>query len=207
MTRREFLSAAPAAAHGWASRKQWHLPVQIILDSRVPWRPERIAKFWWHIWPEAVREFAWCDILIDRTLGHGEVGRAPGREPMVTGLRRSALNLVITDRLPLEWDQGRALAGVTTLYRGFHLCMLAWAFAHVNQVPFVAVNTCVHEMLHALMLDIFEYRPTGVSGWAREFRIDWYATRLWLLRDGFAIHDSTGIYLERLRANAKRLGE
>ena len=206
MTRRQFL-LAPAALRLWPRHETLRLPVQIILDSRIPWRQDRIAKFWWHIWPEAVREFAWCGIRIDRTLGHGEVGRSPGRQPMVTGLRRDALNLVVTDRLPMEWDQGRALAGVTTLYRGFHLCMVAWAFAHVNQIPFVSTNTCVHEMLHALMLDIFEYRPTGVAGWMRESRIDWYATRLWLLRDGFAIRDSAGIYLERLRANAAKLGD
>ncbi len=207
MTRRQFLSLAPAAALSWPRREILHLPVQIILDNKIQWRPEKIARFWWHIWPEAVREFGWCDIQIDRTLGQGEVGRPPGRQPMVTGLKRSALNLVVTDRLPMEWDQGRALAGVTTLYRGFHLCMVAWAFEHGNQVPFVSTNTCVHEMLHALMLDIFEFRPAGVKGWLRESRIDWYATRLWLLRDGLAIHSSAKEYLKRLRANAIRLGE
>jgi hypothetical protein len=198
---------APVAALVWPRREILHLPVNIVLDGKIQWHPERIARFWWHIWPEAVRELVWCGIQIDRTLGQGEVGRPPGREPVVTGLRRSALNLVVTDRLPMEWDQGRALAGVTTRYRGFHLCMIAWAFAHVNQVPFVATNTCVHEMLHALMLDIFEYRPDGLAGWTREERIDYYATRLWLLRDGRAIHDSARVYLERLQANAKRLGE
>lgn len=124
----------------------------------------------------------------------------------MTGLERDAINLVVTDRLPLEWDLGRALSGVTTLYRGYHLCMLAWAFSHVNQIPFFSVNTCVHEMLHALMLDIYESRPKGVPGWARESRIDYYATRLWLLRDGVAIRQSAERYMERLRADSRRLG-
>ena len=207
MTRRRFVSAPLVAALSWRDRETLILPVNLILDSKIPWRPEKIAKFWRHIWPETVREFRWCGIRIEPTMGQGEVARPPGREPLVTGLKRSALNIVVTDTLPMEWDQGRALAGVTTIYRGFHLCMLAWAFAHVNQVPFLATNTCVHEMLHALLLDIFEFRPSGIAGWMRESRIDWYATRLWLLRDGGEIYSSAKVYLERLRENARRLGE
>jgi hypothetical protein len=77
--------------------------------------------------------------------------------------------------------------------------MVALRHAHGNQIPFLSVNTCVHELLHALMGDIFEGRPTGVCGQAREFRVDCYATRLWLWHDGGAIRRAAKNYVERLR--------
>jgi hypothetical protein len=39
-----------------------------------------------------------------------------------------------------------------------------------------------------------------LPGELREFRIDWYATRLWLLHDGAGVRESARTYLERLRA-------
>jgi len=50
-----------------------------------------------------------------------------------------------------------------------------------------------------LLQDIFEIHPQGLPGYEREFRIDWYATRLWLFHDGAAIRKSAEVYLERLR--------
>ena len=40
--------------------------------------------------------------------------------------------------------------------------------------PLIAVNTCVHELLHALMLDIFEPRqpPSGKPGSSRRLAGD-----------------------------------
>jgi hypothetical protein len=37
-----------------------------------------------------------------------------------------------------------------------------------------------------------------LAGQAREFRIDWYATRLWLWHDGGAIRQTAQKYVERL---------
>ena len=117
---------------------------------------------------------------------------------MITGIERRVLNLVLTDTIPVEWDNGRGLSGATTFYRGFHVCMLALRSSHAHQIPFLSVNTCVHEMLHAFLLDIFENRPRGFKGQSREFRVDWYATRLWLFHDGAAIRASTRKYVARL---------
>jgi len=47
--------------------------------------------------------------------GPGEVRRSAGGNPVFVGLRRGVINLVLTDQLPPYWDNGRALAGVTTL--------------------------------------------------------------------------------------------
>ena len=99
----------------------------------------------------------------------------------------------------MEWDKGRALSGVTTRYHGYHICLIALNHAHCHEIPLLSVNTCMHELLHAFFEDIFESRPQGFHGAVREFRIDLYATRLWLFHEGAAIRDASRTYLERLR--------
>jgi hypothetical protein len=201
MTRREFLSTIPAAALvPAASQALVVVPVHQILNSHANLLAEQIGSFWSRIWPEAVRDFGFCGIRFDCTVTTGEVKRSPGDRPVFTGLDRSVLNFVITDRIPMAWDGGRALSGVTTMFEGYPLCMVALNHAHCHQIPFLSVNTCVHELLHVLMLDIFEGRPDGFAGQAREFRIDCYATGLWLFHDGAAIRKSAHTYVERLRA-------
>jgi hypothetical protein len=110
------------------------------------------------------------------------------------------LNLVLTDHIPMKWDNGRALAGATTIFEGYHVSLIALQYAHGNQVPFFSVNTCVHEMLHALLQDVFVSRPNWFQGGERESRTDWYATCLWLFHNGAAVRQSARGYLERLQA-------
>jgi hypothetical protein len=196
MTRRQFL-ALPAVFSRSASTPIT-VPVRIVIDTKARWTPRQIGRFWSVIWPEAVIDFARCGIRLENSNGTGEVERPPFRQPVLSGLIAGALNLVVTDRIPTEWDNGRALAGVTVLYRGYHVCMVALTEAHGNQIPFLSVNTCVHEILHALLHDIFVSRPGGMRGQAREARIDWYATTLWLFRTGTAIREPARTYLELL---------
>jgi hypothetical protein len=208
MTRREFLSTVPAAAvvPAVVSRSALVVPVHQILNSHANLRPEQISGFWSKMWPEAVRDFGSCGIRFDSTVRTAEVRRSPGDRPIFTGLDRSVLNFVITDQIPMVWDSGRALSGVTTMFEGYPLCMVALNYAHCHQIPFLSVNTCVHEILHALMLDIFESRPDGFMGQAREFRIDCYATGLWLFHEGAAIRKSAHTYVDRLRAEVASRG-
>jgi hypothetical protein len=56
--------------------------------------------------------------------------------------------------------------------------------------------------LHALLQDIFVSRPRWYQSGGREFRIDWYASRLWLFHDGAAIRESPQVCLDRLRSAA-----
>jgi hypothetical protein len=198
MTRREFFSLAAAAVVPTISQAPLIVPVHLVLDGRAKWRPEQIRRFWSSIWPEAVRNFGWCGIQLQSSLRAGQVWRPPSREPVVTGLDPGMINLVITDQIPVEWDSGRALSGVAMRYRGYDLCMVALSHAHGHQIPLLSVNTCIHELLHVLLHDIFESRPQGLPGQAREFRIDWYATRLWLFHDGAAIRKAAHTSVERL---------
>ena len=98
------------------------------------------------VWPEAFRDLGRSGIRLDASPAVGEVWRPPGREPMLGGIEHGVLNIILTGTIPMEWDQGRGLSGVTTLYRGFHVCMIALSRAHVNQIPFLSLNTCLHEM-------------------------------------------------------------
>ena len=192
ITRREFFSLALAAVAPGGPPANLLVPVQIVLDSKAKLKQEQIARFWSRLWPEAVRDFGRCGIRLQSSLQNGEVGRPPGREPVISGLSAGAINLVITDQIPMEWDKGRALCGVATWYRGHRLCMIALSRAHGHEIPLLSVNTCVHELLHVLLGDIFDRRPTGLASVVRELRIDWYATRMWVLGDGDVIRGHAG---------------
>jgi hypothetical protein len=169
------------------------------MDRRAECPPELLHDFWWNIWPEAFRNFQQGGIELQTSDGPGEIRRSPSDRPIFVGLRRGVINLVLTGHIPMDWDNGRALPGATTIYQGYHICMLALRYAHGNQIPFLSVNTCVHEFLHALLGDIFVSSPKWYQTGEREFRIDWYATRLWLFHDGAAIRQSAQAYLDRLR--------
>ncbi len=178
------------------------MPVHRVTDADAKYAPGQLHQFWTKIWPEAVRDFGRGGIDLQTTDTTGEVRRSPGDRPVFIGLRRGVLNLVVTDHVPLMWDKSRALAGATAIYDGYHVCVVAVRYAHGDQIPFLAVNTCVHEMLHALLGDVFVNRPSSFQSGSRELRIDSYATGLWLFHDGAAIRKSAQSYLARLRAGA-----
>ena len=201
MTRREFVSmaAATAAIPGGAQAKLI-LPVRRVMNSRAKHTSQQIRGFSSTIWPEAARDFQRCGIELQSSEGKGEVKRSPGDRPVFTGLERGLINMVVTDHIPMSWDGGRALSGVSTRYEGYHLCVVALDHAHGHQIPLLSVNTCVHELLHVLLEEIFVNRPNPMQRGGRELRIDWYATRLWLFHDGWAIRAAVEAYLERARA-------
>src|SRR5689334_18923313 len=167
------------------------------MDKRARCTPEQLYKFWWTIWPEAVRDFERGGIRFQTSDAEGEIKRSPGGRPVFAGLQRGVINLVITDNVPLDYG---GVAGVTTLWEGYHLCVIALNNAHANQVPYFSVNTCVHELLHLILEDVFLRRPKWYQTGDREFRIDRYGTRLWLFGDGGEIRNSAERYLARLRA-------
>ncbi len=194
MTRRDFISVAAAARAVAPARLS--VPVHRITDTRAAIPPERLGHFWSAIWPEAFRTFGYGGIDLQTSDGPGEVGHSAADRPILTGLRRGSINLVLTGSLPLYWDNARALPGVTTLYHGYPVCMIALRYAHGNRVPLLSLNTCVHELLHALLGDILLTRPTAFQASEREYRTDWHATRLWLFHDGAAIRKSAKAYLD-----------
>jgi hypothetical protein len=200
MTRRAFIRTAGAAIPSSHADQRLAVPVHRIFDQRAQCPPEERNQFWWSIWPEAVRDFSRGGIDLRTSDGPGEVRRSPGDRPIIAGVRRGVINLVLTDFIPMYWDRGRAQAGVATIYDGYHICMLALRYAHGNQVPFLSVNTCVHELLHALLQDVFVRQPKWFQSGEREARTDWYATLLWLSHDGAAVRKSARAYLDRLRS-------
>jgi hypothetical protein len=195
MTRRDFVLAAAMAK---AAPGAVIVPVHRVVDARAKCTSEQFRRFWWSIWPEAVRDFDKCGIHLRTSDAAGEIRRTAGDRPLFMGLQRGAVNLVLTGQLPLYWDNARALPGVTTLHDGYHLCLIALPYAHGHQVPFLSVNTCVHELLHALMQDIFVTRPKWFQTAGREFLIDSYATGMWLFRDCAAVRKSARDYVDRL---------
>jgi len=201
MTRRAFLWTAAAIRS--TAQGLLRVPIHRVMDVRAHCTPEQLRQFWSSIWPETVRDFSQGGIELQTSDGRGEVRRSAGDNPMFVGLHRGVINLVLTDHIPLYWDNGRALAGVTTLWDGYPVSMIAIPYAHGNQIPFLSVNTCVHELLHALLQDIFISRPKLYQSDGREFRSDWYATSLWLFHNGAAIRESAQACLDRLRSGRR----
>ncbi len=202
MTRRKLIgTAATALGSLTAAPAPVILPVHRITDARSHFAPEDLARFWWSIWPEAFREFSACGIMLQTTDGPGEIRRSPGDRPIFIGLERGVLNLLLTDHIPLFWDNGRALSGITVLLENvYHVCLLALRYAHANQAPFLSLNTCVHEMLHAVMQDIFlSTRPGWFRSGEHESRVDWHATELWLFGGSGTVRESARAYVQRLR--------
>jgi hypothetical protein len=196
-TRRAFLGLVPVALAA-TSPPLVTVPVDILFDADAK-LSDYYVRLFWALWAEAVRDFGWCGVFFRTRVRAAGMWRPQHRQPVISGLGEGVLNLVVTDTIPLEWDRTRIVRGVTTLYRGHHLCLIAMHQANRHRVPLIGVNTVVHELLHALLLDIFEPRPGGASGQAREFRVDWLATRLWLFHAGGGIRESARQYVERLR--------
>jgi hypothetical protein len=172
------------------------------MDTRAVVSKETLERFWGKIWPEAFRDFSRSGVELKTSDGTGEIRKSPADRPVIMGLQHGVINLVLTNHIPMYWDNGRALAGVSALYGPHHLCMIALRYAHGHQIPFLSVNTCVHEMLHVLLQDIYANRPKWYQAGEHETRIDWYATRMWLFRDGSAIRKAARAYVERLRATS-----
>jgi hypothetical protein len=201
MTRRDFVwTAAAARAIPAVAQVPLIVPVHRVMDKRAQCTPEQLRGISSSIWQEAVRDFSRSGIQLQTSEGTGEIRLTPGDRPIFIGLERGVINVVFTDRVPMHWDHGRSLAGVTALYDGYHLCVIALSYAHGHQMPFLSVNTCVHELLHALLQDILVSGPTWYQTGGRELRIDWYATLLWLFHDGAAVRKSAQAYLRRLRS-------
>jgi hypothetical protein len=196
MRRRDFLGMAVPLAVQAATPPRITVPVHRILDVRVK-DPQR----WPKIWNEAVQDYRQGGIDFDVTDGPGEVRLSAADNPIFVGLRGRAINVVVTETLPMYWDAGRALAGMSTIHDGYHVCMIALRYAHGNQVAFVSVNTCLHEILHVLLQDIFIKPPKWYQASGREMRVDYYATRLWLFHDGEAVRKSAESYLKRLQGS------
>jgi hypothetical protein len=191
VTRRSFLLTAVA-------RPPLIVPVRRVIDKRANCTSKQWQHWWNVVWPEAVREFDRGGIRLQVTDAPGEIKRLPSSRPAFDGLARGTINLVITDHVPMDYG---GVAGVTTRWEGYDLCVIAVSDAHANQVPYFSVNTCVHELLHLLLQDLLLTKPKWYEVGEREFRIDYYATRLWLFHDGEAIRKTAEAYLRRLQSH------
>lgn len=191
MTRRTLLAGALTAATTTAIT----VPVAQIIDRNARFHPAHLRRYTRKILPEAFRDFRRAGIHLQLTEQPGEILRYPTGRPLFKGLHPGAINLVLTVRTPLSWDAGRGVAGTATRYEGHDICLIALDEARPHQIPFVSVNTCVHELLHILLDDTRTARPHGWRGSLRESRIDALATRLWLFGDGAEIHTAAANYL------------
>ena len=182
---------------GAAAPSRVLLPVNRVTDTRAKIPPDVHRRFWGTVWPEAVRTFHRGGVELQCTDTKGAVKFSAADRPMMEGLDKGKLNLVLTDRIPMLWDNARGLAGVTTIYERCDVSVIAMRRAHAFRVPFVDTNTVVHEMLHALLGDVLVKRPKWYQTNEREWRVDAYATRLWMLGDGAAVRRAVAAYVAR----------
>jgi hypothetical protein len=197
LTRRALFALPFAAA---AAETVVAVPVRIVIDRRPKFTPDRL-RYWQAIWDQAWGDFARIGVRLNATVVEGEIKRSPGDRPIFEGLDRSALNVVVTDHIPMKWDQGLALRGVAFRYSGCDTILIALNYAVRHQVPFFSINTCEHEMLHVFLGDIFEKPPGGVKGQWREYRIEGYGSRMWLFHAAAYVKEGARKYAEHLRQN------
>ncbi len=175
-----------------ASTMPSEVRVHILTDLVCPPREPRFRSFFEVILPEACRDLAKAGVRTVVSEGHCRLERRPNRAPVIGGLAHDRINVVLTRTVPMEWDRCRALRGLAFRYRGAEVCLIALDHAHPHRVPYFAVNTCLHELLHVLAGDTGR-RKVGFAGDLAEFRIDILATRLWLRRDTGQRHDRVNV--------------
>jgi hypothetical protein len=202
VTRRALLLAPVAAAV--AAEAPVTVPVRVVIDKRPKFAAERL-RYWQSIWDQAWGDFARIGVRLEASRVEGEIKRSPGDRPIFVGLDRAALNVVVTDHIPMLWDQGRALRGVAFRYEGYDTVLIALNYAARHQVPFFSINTCEHELLHVLLGDIFENHPGAVKEQFREYRIEAYGSRMWLFHVGRFVRDEARRYVaKRMNGDAGR---
>lgn len=199
MTRRTLLQAAALALPLRVDRLA--VPVLRLNDKYSRATAEQRTQFATDVWLPAVKAFARSGIDLQISEREGEVLKHPSGKPSFRGAERGIINIVITDRIPLDWDMGRSVSGATSIYEGRCVCVISLDEAHGNQIPFFSVNTVIHELLHALLGDIFNSRTGAINGQSRESRIDYLATRLWLFGDGSAVRPPARATLAHLARN------
>ncbi len=138
LTRRQLLGAMAAGGALTGRAGDLVVPVHQIFDGSTKWNQERLSWFRSRLWPEAEGDLKKCGIRLQVTSATGDVERPAWREPVVKGLQRGVINFVITGRIPILWDRGRGLSGVSSLYRGHHMCMIALIRANMHQAPFIS---------------------------------------------------------------------
>ena len=113
MTRRQFLLAAGTAAAG---ADKLVVPVRLILDAQVKWKPYEAEWFRSRLWAEAVRDLTACGIRLQTAQGTGEVARPPFRAMPQT---QGGLPCLVSRSLPFRSSNSetRATAMLLAHYR------------------------------------------------------------------------------------------
>jgi len=198
ITRRAVLGV-PGVALALMQPRPLVVPVHRVMNRWARCSVETYQRFWFRIWPEAVRDFGRGGVELQCTDRQGEIKQMASGKPLFSGIERGVLNVVLTDQIPAYWDEARSLAGISGFYGGYALCVIAMNNAHGDRIPFLSTNTCVHEMLHVLMQDVFGNRSKWYQSSEHEARVDWYATQLWLFGNGAAVRRSAADAVKRLQ--------
>jgi hypothetical protein len=179
------------------------VPVQVVLNKLAKWTSAERDSFRNNVWNEAVQVLRKCGISLRATEREGEIHKYPSGRPRIVGMQYGVLNIVLTDTIPMAWDNGRGVAGVATVYEGYHLALISIRAAHGNRVPFLHVNTVLHELIHMFFEDFYVPREGRLSGQAHEHVIDWHATRMWLFSDGDHVKHSAAQYIKCLNRGCR----
>src|SRR5688572_14554156 len=102
MTRRRFVFATSSVALCGAPQTL-DIPVHLIFDSRANLNAAQLGRFS-TIWTEAVRDLARCGIKVRSTRANSEIRRSPSGAPVFVGLAPNVINMVVTSRIPTQWD-------------------------------------------------------------------------------------------------------
>lgn len=115
--------ALPWASSARGAGGPVEVPVVCLTNTRAATTPEAVRAFRAGVWAAAVRSFAEGGVALRVRERAGEIPQYPSSRPRFVGLARGERNVVLTDPIALEWDRGRQVAGGSTVYEGYVVCV------------------------------------------------------------------------------------
>src|SRR5258708_5391571 len=100
MTRRDLVQALALVVP--APETHLEITIRRVMDKYARSSPAQIRSFLSAVWNEAVRDFARGSITLRIVESEGEVLRHPSGRPSFKCLDRSMINVVLTDRVPVD---------------------------------------------------------------------------------------------------------
>jgi hypothetical protein len=149
-----------------------NLPIVVHIDRRGSQiRTTHVRWFWECLLREAEHDLIHAGVRITSTVGQGWIERGD-IDAFFHGVQPEAINVYVTHWIPLCWDLGRGLCGLSGLAGATEVIVVSAENAHRHIVPYLATNTLAHEIGHVLRGDLRLRNPGGWEEQQRELSLD-----------------------------------
>jgi hypothetical protein len=127
--------------------------------------------------PEALLDLTKAGVAPIVRWGGGWIERKEA-DALFHGVVPKAVNVFVTPWVPLCWDKGMGLCGLSGIAAGTDTVIVSTANAHRHLVPYLATNTLLHEFGHVLRGDLHRKNTNGWGEQMDELAVDRTVTHL-----------------------------